>query len=491
MPGPIHLLVLSPVLVLAFGACVLLLSEAFLKSGDRRYQSVFAAACALLALAGCAVQLARAPLTGPILRQAARGDPFQALVTAVVCAGLFLAVLLSASYLKRTEAERGEYYALMLFAASGMSLLAMSDALVMIFISLEVMSLAVYALCAWLRRTQRSTEAAFKYFLLGAFSSAIFLYGAALAYGATGSTHLSDIAAGASGRHPELLGPALALLAAGFAFKVAAVPFHMWAPDVYEGAPTPVTAFMAVGVKAAAFAALFRTLVVAFHASPDKWGPVVGALAILTMVVGNLVALPQRNVKRMLAYSAIAHAGYLLVAVSAAASPAARELGGQAMLFYLLAYTVTAAGAFGMAAAIERKDDESPAAWDLDRFAGLSRRRPVLAAFMASFLISLAGVPPTAGFMGKLLVFRAALDAGQVGLAIVGVLTSAVAAYYYLRVVVYMYFRPPEPEVAQEPRMPALDFSLGLACALVFVLGLAPGRLVDLAEVGARFLFVR
>ncbi|MGC4115171.1 MAG: NADH-quinone oxidoreductase subunit N [Myxococcales bacterium] len=488
MISSVHLVVLLPVLLLAVGACILMLSEAFLKGEDRRYQSVVAAIAALLALAASVYELGAGLTAGPLFKGAARGDGFQAFVSATVCAGLLLSVLVSPSFLRRQEAERGEYYGLMLFAASGMVLLAMSDDLVMMFVAIETMSLATYALSAWLRRSPRSAESAFKYFILGAFSSALFLYGTALVYGATGTTALSSIAAGARGSHPELLGPAIALLVGGFAFKIAAVPFHMWAPDVYEGAPTPVTAFMAAGVKAAAFAALFRTLAFAFQHRPELWTPVVLVLAILTMVGGNLLALPQRNVKRMLAYSSIAHAGYLLTGVMAATGRTRSE-SAEALLFYLLSYTVTAVGAFGVAGAIEKKDGEPSATWDLDRFSGLARRRPVMAACMAVFLVSLAGVPPTAGFMGKLLVFKAAVDSGQIALAVLGVVTSAIGAYYYLRVVVYMYFRPPDAEPLTEERSPALDWGLGLACALVFVLGIGPGQVIELARRGAQLLF--
>jgi NADH-quinone oxidoreductase subunit N len=488
MPSAFHLLVLSPVLVLAAAACLLLLSEAFLGSGRRRHQPWVAGAGALFALGLAIAQLAGGYPSGPILRGAARGDPFQAFVAATVAAGLLLSIFVSAGFLRRLEAARGEFYALLLFAGAGMTLLAMSDDLVMIFIALEIMSVATYALAAYLRRGQRSNEAAFKYFLLGAFSSALYLYGAALAYGASGSTSLSVIAAKQQ-LHSSLAGPAIALITAGFAFKVAAVPFHMWAPDVYEGAPTPVTAFMAVGVKAAAFAAFFRTLAVAFGGVTGIWMPLAIALAIVTMVVGNLAALPQRNVKRMLAYSSIAHAGYLLVGLACAGASQARVSAGQSLLFYLAAYTVSAVGAFGIAAALEKKELDSATAWDLDRFAGLAKRRPVLALFMAVFLLSLAGVPPTAGFMGKLLILRAALDADQILLAVVGVLTSAVGAYYYLRVVVYMYFRDPEPQTGPDDRLPVIDFGLGLACAAVIALGIGPGALAEAARRGAELIF--
>lgn len=487
-PTGIEILYLLPTLLLVVGGCALLLSEVFLTGSDRRYQPWLAGLSAGAALLASASQIGGFGPPLLLFRGAAVGDMFQAFVATTICGGLLLSVLLSASFLKRLDCERGEFYALLLFAASGMVLLAMSNDLVMIFIALEIMSVATYALTAYLRRGQRPSEAAFKYFILGAFSSALYLYGAALAYGATGSTRLDVIAGGLQAAHPTLLGPAVALLIAGFAFKVAAVPFHMWAPDVYEGAPTPVTAFMAVGVKAAAFAAVFRVLTGAFAQSPERWGPIVAVLALLSMVVGNLMALPQRNVKRMLAYSSIAHAGYLLVALAAAAEARVRAGAGEGMLFYLAAYTVSAVGAFGIAAAVERKDCDSAVAWDLDRFAGLGKRRPVHAFFMAVFMLSLAGIPATAGFMGKLLVFQAALDAGLVTLTVVGVLTSAAAAYYYLRVVVYMYFRQPEAGAEAEAPMPALNWSLGLACALVFLLGLAPSAVAEAARRGAQYL---
>ncbi len=489
MPSSHHLIALFPVLVLAATACALMLSEAFLKSGERRYQAALACAAAALSFAGGLYQLGLPHRVGPILKGAAQGDFFQAFVSATIAAGLFLSVLLSASYLRRLQAERGEYYALLLFAASGMQLLAMSNDLVMMFIALEVMSLATYALAAWLRRGQRTTEAAFKYFLLGAFSSAVFLYGIALVWGATGTTNLSDLSSAGARHHPELLGPALALIVAAFGFKVAAVPFHMWAPDVYEGAPTPVTAFMAAGVKAAAFAAMFRTLAVGFGGAAEKWVPVVVVLALATMLLGNLLALPQRSVKRMLAYSSIAHAGYLLLGLAAAGRTGMKSVGGESLLFYLAAYTLSAIGAFGVSAVMEREDADSPNAWDLDRFAGLARRRPMLAASMAVFLLSLAGIPPTVGFMGKLLVFRAAIDAGDVALAIFGVVTAAIGAYNYLRVIVFMYFRPSEPSTVEEPRMHALEWALGVACLLVFALGLGPDTLAELARRSAKLLF--
>src|SRR5207248_7780180 len=348
------------------------------------------------------------------------------------------------------RATRGEFYALALFSAAGMCLLAQATDLIVIFISLEVMSLAVYALCAYLRRGKRPAEAAFKYFILGSFASAIFLYGAALAFGATGSTRLADVAAALRSGGPSgasaLLYAAVALLASGFAFKVAAVPFHMWVPDVYDGAPAPVTGFMAAGVKAAAFATLVRILVSGFGeaTAAQGWRDLIVWLALLTMLTGNLLAIPQRSVKRMLAYSSIAHAGYLLVSVAAMGAQAGRPDALEGLLFYLASYGATVIGAFGVVAIIERKLAMTGLGDDLSSWAGLSERHPALAAAMSLFMVSLAGVPPTAGFMGKVVVFRSAVAAGLTPLAVFGVLTSVAGLYYYLRVVVYVYMRSEE-----------------------------------------------
>jgi NADH-quinone oxidoreductase subunit N len=369
-----------------------------------------------------------------------------------------------------------------------MALLGMASDLLVAFIGIEVMSLSTYSLSAWLRRGKRPAEAAFKYFILGAFSSALFIYGAALVFGATNSTLFSAVSHVKAG---PLLVAGLSLVAAGLAFKVAAVPFHVWTPDVYEGAPTPVTAFMAAGVKTAAFAVLTRVAIVAWAApgvGDSGFGTVITVLAILTMVFGNLLALPQRSVKRMLAYSSIGHAGYLLVGVVAAGAAGARELAVTGILFYLAAYTATVIGAFAVVGATERRepgaDDEPADAWDLARFSGLARRRPGLAFVMAVFLLSLAGVPPTAGFVAKLLVFKAAIGAQAYGLAIVGVLTSALGAYYYLRVVVYMYMRPAEG-ADESISSPAMSLGLAVAAIAVVLLGIGPEPIANLARAAA------
>ncbi|MHB8420015.1 MAG: NADH-quinone oxidoreductase subunit N [Myxococcales bacterium] len=480
---PNDILALLPEILLASGALVLMLSEAFLRGERRGYQAFVTAAFAAAALAA----FLAAPGGGApreIFDGFAVQDRFSEFLGAVICVGLFATALLGAGFLRPRAAERGEFYALCLLAASGMCLLVRGADLLFLFIALEVMSVTTYALAAWLRVGSRPAEAAFKYFILGAFSSALFLYGAALCYGAAGGTHLS-VLAGAPGSPLLLAG--LVLLVAGLAFKLAIVPFHMWTPDVYEGAPTPVTAFLSVGVKTAALGAIARILVTAFdaHGGPAAWLPLVEGLAVLTMVFGNLLALSQRNVKRMLAYSSVAHAGYLLVAVAASAVSAARSDAVAGLLFYLAAYTATTAGAFASLAALERLSPDDPAPWDVERFAGLARRRPWAAAATALLMLSLAGIPPSAGFVGKLLVFRAAVDAGLVPLAVVGMLASVVGLYYYLRVVVVMYMQPaPAGQIPGAAGWP-VDLALAATSLAVLLVGLGPGPLVAAATASA------
>jgi NADH-quinone oxidoreductase subunit N len=480
-------LALVPVAILTAGALVLLLTEVFLVSGKRGYQSlltvVFAAAAALAAVL--------APSSGSVFGGQAVADKFSAFVTVVVCAGLGLSALVGAGWLKARNAERGEFYALSMFAAAGMSLLGMSTDLLVAFIAIEVMSLATYSLAAYLRRGKRPAEAAFKYLVLGAISSALVLYGAALLYGASGSTLFSHLP---NGRGSSLYLAGMSLVAAGVAFKIAAVPFHAWTPDVYEGAPTPVTAFMAAGVKTAAFALLARLFLAAESgsaATSTAFGNILYALAVLTMIFGNLLALPQRSVKRMLAYSSIGHAGYLLVGVVAAAVAGAREKALAGLLFYLAAYSATVIGAFAVVGALERRsrgEDEPIDAWDLERFAGLARRRPALAFAMTVCLFSLAGVPPTAGFIGKLYIFKAAVGAELYGLAILGVLTSVLGAFYYLRVVLYMYMRPAPDEAEASVTSPALSIALAAAVAVVVVFGIFADPMVRLAQAASAIL---
>jgi NADH-quinone oxidoreductase subunit N len=477
---------LIPVAVLTLGALIVLLSEVFLVSGRRGYQAsltvVFAAVAAIAAVW---------PRTeGHVFGKQGVVDDFSAFVTVIICAGLALSALLGAGWLKARNAERGEFYALAMFAAAGMALLGMATDFLVAFIAIETMSLATYSLAAYLRRGKRPSEAAFKYVVLGAVSSALFLYGSALLYGATGSTLFSELPKG-QGSSLHLAG--LGLVAAGIAFKIAAVPFHAWTPEVYEGAPTPVTAFMAAGVKTAAFAILARIFLSAEAGTAMQttaFSNVIYGLAILTMIFGNVLALPQRSVKRMLAYSSIAHAGYLLIGVVAAAHGEAREKALAGMLFYLAAYAATAIGAFAVVGALERRargEDEPADAWDLDRFAGLAKRRPALAFAMAVFLLSLAGIPPTAGFVGKLYIFQAALGAELYALAILGVLTSALGAYYYLRVVLYMYFQPAVAE-GEPLSAPSLSVALAVAVIAVVLLGIGADPVVRLAQAAGSIL---
>ena len=411
-------------------------------------------------------------------------DNFGLFVTGILIVVGLLSLAFSGPAIERERLPGGEYYALMLFAVAGMMLMATATDLVVIFLALEVLSLAVYVLTGIRRDSPASTEAALKYFLLGAFSSAFFLYGIALTYGLAGSTRLdrigSQVAAQSLAPTPmQLL--ALGFLLVGFAFKVSAVPFHMWTPDAYEGAPSAVTGFMSTGVKAAAFAAFVRVFLAAFDPLRHEWWIVLWVIAAATMIVGTVVGVAQTNVKRMLAYSSIAHAGYLLVALLSA-----NDVGKGAVLFYLLAYAVTNLGAFGVIAVLESADGAND---QLRDYAGLWDTHPALAALMTLFLLSLGGFPPLAGFIAKWYVFSAAVKAGYTGLAIIGVLTSVVSVFFYLRIVVMMYMTPAD----SPPRFPAVPRVAGLALVvsaiLVFYLGILPTRVLDWAAASISTIF--
>ena len=393
-------------------------------------------------------------------------------------------VLLSMRYLEREALLAPEYYVLLVFAVLGMMLMGGASDLMVVFLGLELMSVSVYVLAGFNRKSPKAAEAALKYFLLGAFASAFLLYGIALVYGATGTTNLALIGVQITSLHLEhgpMLLIGLALLLVGFGFKVAAVPFHMWAPDVYDGAPTPVTGFMATAVKAAAFAALFRLLVQAF-ATTAAWPAIVSALAIATMVGGNLIALAQRSLKRMLAYSSIAHAGYVLVAV-AAGNPA----GSAAFIFYLVAYTLTTLAAFALLA-VKGRGGESDVL--IDDLSGLAADRPWLAFALAVCMLSLLGFPGTAGFMGKWYILVAATQNAHWWLAALLVLTSVVSAGYYLPVIMVMYMKPsPSAAAHADARLGRLaGVAVAVAVAAVLFLGFRPNRLLDLSASGAESL---
>jgi NADH-quinone oxidoreductase subunit N len=399
-----------------------------------------------------------------------------------ICIAGLIAVPLGFSYAEARRMHRGEYYPLLLFAATGMTLLASSTDLIMVFVAYEILSLSLYVLCAFAKRDLNSQESALKYFLLGAFSSAMLLYGIALTYGVAGTTNLA--AAGrafASADAPLGLSlAAMALLLVGFAFKTSLVPFHMWTPDVYQGAPTPVTGFMAAATKAAAFAAFLRIFVGAFGALQWTWTPVVWVLAILTMLVGAILAVVQTDLKRMLGYSAVAHAGYVLIGVVTVT----RE-GIGATLFYLLVYAFMSLGAFGVLALLEQRTRKAMTMLDVR---GLGRRYPIPAGMFGLFLLSLAGIPGTAGFMAKFAVFRAGVEAGWTGLVVVAVISSVIAAFFYIRIIVAMFMEDEVVEAAPLPSLvPTTGTAAGLAAAAaaVVVLGIWPSVLIDLARQAA------
>jgi NADH-quinone oxidoreductase subunit N len=405
-------------------------------------------------------------------------DGFATFFRVLVIAVGILAVLCSTQYLRRERAEGGEYHALILYSVVGQCIMATANELMMIFIGLEISSIATYILAGYLRDDKRNNESALKYFLLGSFATAFLLYGVAWIYGITGSTNLLEIRRVISTRELatpiSLVGAAAALMFVGFAFKVSAAPFQIWAPDVYQGAPAPVSAFMSAGPKAAAFAIFLRVYMTAFEPISRRWEPILWACALLTMIVGNFAALTQTNIKRLLAYSSIAHAGYVLVAITAHS-----DIGTAAAMFYLAAYAFMNIGAFAVVTHFARQGERYLA---IDDMAGLGYRQPVTAALLTIFLLSLIGVPLTGGFFGKFYVFKAALDANLVWLTILGLLNSAVAAYYYLRIIVVMYMH--EAGAATDDLQPlgaGIRTTLWISAVATIVLGVFPSFVLDFA----------
>jgi len=387
-----------------------------------------------------------------------------------------LTVCLSTRFIEEGGYRPGEYYSLLVLAATGMMLMASGFSLLSIWISLELMAMSSYVLTGYFKNELKSIEGALKYFVLGALSSAILLYGISLLYGTTGTVQLTELAAAlpeAAARHGLLVDLGWILLSVGLLFKVAAAPFHMWTPDVYQGAPTPVTAFLAVGSKAASFAILIRVLMQGLPPETIEWQSIFAVVAALTMIWGNLAALTQTNVKRMLAYSSIGHAGYILLGVIAA-----NQIGLWAALFYLAAYTFMTMGTFGIVILLERKEY---AGENYSDYAGLASRAPLLAALMLIFLLSLTGIPPTGGFFGKIYLFAAAIKAGYAWLAVVGVITSAISLYYYFGIVVNMYLKPSEKETPAPLRAPVLVGAIAICAGITLLLGLLPESLVNFA----------
>jgi NADH-quinone oxidoreductase subunit N len=409
-------------------------------------------------------------------------DAFATFFKGIFLLSAALTILLSMRYLDTEGARHGEYVFLVLCATLGMMFMASGTDLITIFIGLETMAIAFYILTGLLKPSRQSNEAAVKYFLLGTFSLGLLLYGLSLLYGMSGTTNLRTLAIAVAdhGRDPWLI-LALILVVAGIGFKIAAVPFHMWAPDVYEGAPTPITAFLSVGSKAASFAMLLRIFLEGLPSLSGDWTILFYVLSVLTMTVGNIAALTQSNLKRMLAYSSIAHAGYLLIGVIAGTTR-----GVAAMLIYLLIYAFMQMGAFAVVILMRRADAIGDELKDLS---GLYARQPLAAVAMLVFMLSLGGIPPTAGFMGKFWLFGAAIDANYVWLAVLGVVNSAISLYYYLRVVVFMFMKN-EATGSQPVLTPALSFAIVFALCATLALGVYPRPLFELAEVSARALGV-
>ena len=460
----------APLIVLTVTGLLLIVIESSKNSRERISYSVGLVGLGVSGILAFFHLAPEQPTFNGMLRAGGYGSYFD--IIFVLAA--ILTFLLSRSYFERMGSHKGEYYILIVFATVGMMLMASANDLIVVFLGIELMSICLYILVGFFRKKDRSNESAIKYFLLGAFATGFLLYGIALIYGTAGSTNFDVIAKAIptlAGNTLFLIGTALMIIA--FSFKVAAVPFHMWAPDVYEGAPTTVTAFMSTGAKAAAFAVFVSVFVRTIGSHGGKINEVIAIIAAASMILGNITAIVQTNIKRMLAYSSIAHAGYMLSGVAAANSE-----GQSGVLFYLVAYLFMNIGAFGVITIMEQEDDRN---LNLEDYTGLSTQRPLLAMLMAVFMFSLAGVPPFGGFFGKYYVFLAAVKADMTWLAIVGVLTSLVSAYYYLRIVVLMYFREGRGDVAVKPSLAAM-IAVGIAAVLILQLGIYPSTVVQLVQ---------
>ena len=467
-----------PEIILTFGALVLLVVDVMLPKRDGDGVIFGVAIATLLATAAAVLSFAGVNTTASAGLLAI--DGFATFFKLIFILSAVMTVLMSWSYLRVEGVRAGEYCFLILCATLGMMFMASGVDLITLFIGLETMAIAFYILAGFLKPSQRSNEAAVKYFLLGAFSLGLLLYGMSLLYGATGTTSLDGIATAlAEGERSLILSLALILIAAGMGFKIAAVPFHMWAPDVYEGAPTPVTAFLSVGSKAASFAMLLRIFFVGLPFLVSDWQTLFWVLAALTMTVGNIAAITQTNTKRMLAYSSIAHAGYVLVGVVSGT-----ERGIAATLVYLWVYLFMQLGAFAIISMLRRQDVVGDELKDLS---GLYFRKPFAAIAMLIFMLSLGGIPPTAGFMGKVWVFGAAIDQGFVWLAVIGVVNSAISLYYYYRVIVFMWLK--EETLGSDIEMsPAMATVLGIAVVGSILFGIFPDMLFDHAQIASEVL---
>ncbi|MBC8334632.1 MAG: NADH-quinone oxidoreductase subunit N [Anaerolineae bacterium] len=471
-----------PLIVLTVWAVALLLVDLFIPK-ERKGLTALLAAAGLALTIGFA--LAQTGQTGLGFNGMVVLDGFSTFLNVLLLVTGLMGISLAYGYLKRMGIERGEYYSLILFSIVGMMLMAQAADLIVVFIALELLSIPLYVLAAFANTNAASEEAGIKYFLLGAFSGGFVVYGIALVFGATQTTAIIEIAAAAQAgtANIPLMLAGSALIMVGFGFKVAAVPFHMWTPDVYQGAPTPVTAFMAAGAKIAGFAALMRVFSTAFPSLAADLTPVLAILAALTMIVGNVVAVAQTNVKRMLAYSSIAHAGYILMAFVAFGNPEVAPTAIAAGIFYLVTYAVTNFGSWGIVIALEEAEGKG---LELDDYAGLGRKNPLMAAAMTVFMFSLAGIPPTLGLWGKIYLFSAVVAVDFYWLAIIGVLTSLISAFYYLRLVVIMYMKDGEPKTTSEWW---LNLSWISMAAITVILSFIPAFLFGWASEAVMKLF--
>jgi len=488
-----ELCTIAGLLVVSVGALLVLLVDVFSREKSCGEKSCLANLTGFFLIAACAAQFWAAPLyqqgKEPLFHGLVYADPYAFFISMVILLGTLVSYAIGVRRFKDEGIDpSGEFYSVYLMTVAGALVFASAAELVTLFLGLEIMSMGLYCLAGSALSIRSSAESALKYFLLGSFSSAFLLYGIALLYGLTGSTVISNLglAAALSDTQGVVLRVALGMLLIGFGFKIGAVPFHFWAPDVYQGAPTSITGFMACVVKAAAVGVALRVMWEGFLNMVVLWSGAVAFMAVLTMTLGNFAALRQRSLKRMLAYSSIAHAGYLLVGFLA---PADQFGGGPAVLFYLVSYTVMTLGAFGIVLAVTSRYSAEPNADDLSRFEGLGMRQPVLGALMCIFMLSLAGLPPgMAGLLGKFYLFGAAVKAEYLGVAIIGVLNSAVSCFYYLRVLVTMYFKEPSASTAAPVKLElSLASALALCAFAAIFLGIFPSALYDAA---ARMMFV-
>ncbi len=475
IPAAADYIRILPELVLSvFGILVMLVDPLLPEQGSKKLLGAIALIGTLAGLAATAWQTG---YYGTAFGRTINVDSFSVFFHFVVLLIALVVILTSFEYLDVQRIRSGEYYGLVLFGTVGMMLMSSAVELVMVFIALEISSISTYILAGMRRRVAESAESSLKYFLLGSFATAFFLYGVALIYGTTGTTNVYGIAGFLSTHSSPLAYLAVGLMFVGLGFKVGAAPFHIWTPDVYEGSPAPVVALMSTGPKAAAFAVLLRVL---FATGAPGWFWMVWVAAALSMTLGNIGALVQQNIKRLLAYSSIAHAGYLLVAFAAA-----QQVGISAAIFYSASYAAMNVGAFAVVSHIASTGERYVT---LDDYAGLGRRSPLLAAILTVFLLSLIGIPATGGFFAKFYVFSAALQANLVGLVIIGVINSAIAAYYYLRVIVYMYMRDERTEEPVTPIPASLGVALALSLFATIYLGVLPGRVLDYAIASAHDL---